>query len=56
MAFLVYLALGAVVFSLLVSLCLFARHSVRGKSDYEKWIDEIRPQNIVNSRRTFSKV
>ena len=56
MDFLLSLALGAVVFSLLVSLCLFARHSRRDPTDYEKWVDEMRSQNIVNSRRTFSKV
>ena len=55
MTLFVNLVLGAMVFSLLVSLCLFARHSIREKSDYEKWVDEMRPKNVINSRRTFSK-
>ena len=56
MPFIVYLALGGVCFSMLVSLCLVLRYAAGEKSDYEKWIEEIRPQNVVKSRRTFSKV
>ena len=56
MPFLLYVALAGVIFSMLVSLCLVLRHSTREKSDYEKWIEEISQQNIVPSRRTFSKV
>ena len=56
MPFIVYLALGGVCFSMLVSLCLVLRHSTREKSAYEKWIEDIRKENVVKSRRTFSKV
>lgn len=41
------IALGGVCFSILVSGALVARHSVRPKTPYEAWLDEIREQNIV---------
>jgi hypothetical protein len=56
MPVILYITLGGVALSLFLSLFLIGRRSTCGKSDYERWIEEIRPQNVVKSRRTFSKV
>ncbi len=55
MSFLLSLALGCAVFSLLFSVLLFARHSRREKTEYEKWMDEVRPSDITNPQRQLSK-
>ena len=55
MAFFVNLALGATVFSLLLSICLVVRHSMRDKTDYDRWLEDVKKNNVIQTKRTFSK-
>ena len=50
MPFVLSCAFGALLFSLLLSLALFARHSRKEKSDYEKWLEDVAQKNVVTSR------
>lgn len=51
MPFLLEVALGGVVFSLLSSLALVAREARRPKTPYQKWLAEIEKINVVRNRR-----
>jgi len=53
MPFLDDVIIGGIVFSMLCSFVSFLRSARTEKSGYERWLDEIRPQNIVKSRSTF---
>ena len=56
MPFFLMFALGALAFSLLLSLVLFARHSQPKKSDYERWMHEVRKVNVAKKRWSPSTI
>ena len=49
------IALGGVVFSLLLSIALVIRHSRRQQTEYEKWLEEANKNNIVKNRNQISE-
>jgi len=54
MAFFIGMALGALVFSLVLSLLANIRDSRTDKTVYEVWLNGIANDNIVPARRDFS--
>lgn len=54
MAFVIGIALGALVFSLILSLLANIRESRPEKTIYEVWLDGVANDNIVPERRDFS--
>lgn len=55
MPFLVELAIGCTVFSVLYSLYCFVRFSRREKSDYDRWMEDVQRENIVKPNRDFAR-
>ncbi len=55
MPFLVSVALGCTVFSLLYSIYCFLRYLRREKTEYDRWMEEVQANNIVKSSRPFSR-
>ena len=49
-------ALGGVLFSILLSLFLVIRNTIRDKSDYEKWLDDVKRDSVVEPRRRYSSL
>jgi hypothetical protein len=54
MAFVIGMALGALVFSLILSPLANIRDSRTEKTVYEIWLDGVANDNIVPARRDFS--
>ncbi len=54
MVFGIGMALGTLVFSLVLSLLSNIRDSRSGRTVYEAWLDEVANDNIVPKRRDFS--
>ncbi len=48
------IALGGVLFSILLSLFLVIRNAITHKTEYQKWLEEAARQSVVKTRRTFS--
>lgn len=53
MPFLVSVAIGCIVFSLLYSLGCFLSDLRGKKTDYDRWMEEVQANNIVKSSRSF---
>ena len=54
MALMIGMALGALVFSLILSLLANIRDSRPEKTVYEVWLDGVANENVVPARRDFS--
>ena len=56
MALMIGMALGALVFSFILSLLANIRDSRPEKTVYEVWLDGVANDNVVPQRRDFSKL
>ena len=54
MAFGIGIAIGALIFSLILSLLSCIRESRPKKTAYKIWLDEVAKNNIISDRRDFS--